>query len=96
MILEVAIFAVKPDAIAEGCRIGAPAKDPANPDWQLKAKEISGGHGVDQVLDVGGRDTLSKALEILAYGGHIAFTRHVEFRKIIDVKYKKAHKDDHH
>ena len=44
----------------------------ANPDWQLKAKEISGGHGVDQVLDVGGRDTLSKALEILAYGGHIA------------------------
>jgi NADPH:quinone reductase-like Zn-dependent oxidoreductase len=35
-------------------------------------KGISGGHGVDQVLDVGGRDTLSKALEILAYGGHIA------------------------
>lgn len=44
----------------------------SNPDWQLKVKEISGGHGVDQVLDVGGRDTLSKALEILAYGGHIA------------------------
>ena len=43
-----------------------------NPDWHLKAKEISGGHGVDQVLDVGGRDTLAKALEILAYGGHIA------------------------
>ena len=44
----------------------------SNPDWHLKAKEISGGHGVDQVLDVGGRDTLAKALEILAYGGHIA------------------------
>jgi NADPH:quinone reductase-like Zn-dependent oxidoreductase len=44
----------------------------ANPDWQLKVKEISGGHGVDQVLDVGGRDTLAKALEILAYGGHVA------------------------
>ena len=43
-----------------------------NPDWQLNVREISGGHGVDQVLDVGGRDTLSKALEILAYGGHIA------------------------
>ncbi len=43
-----------------------------NPDWHLEAREISGGHGVDQVLDVGGRDTLSKALEILAYGGHIA------------------------
>jgi len=41
-------------------------------DWHLKVKEISGGHGVDQVLDVGGRDTLPKALEILAHGGHIA------------------------
>ena len=44
----------------------------SNPDWHLTVKEISGGHGVDQVLDVGGRDTLGKALEILAYGGHIA------------------------
>jgi NADPH:quinone reductase-like Zn-dependent oxidoreductase len=44
----------------------------SNPDWQSEAKDITGDHGVDQVLDVGGRDTLSKALEILAYGGHIA------------------------
>jgi NADPH:quinone reductase-like Zn-dependent oxidoreductase len=44
----------------------------SNPDWQLEVKKISGGDGVDQVLDVGGRDTLAKALEILAYGGHIA------------------------
>jgi NADPH:quinone reductase-like Zn-dependent oxidoreductase len=44
----------------------------SNPDWQLEVKRISGGDGVDQVLDVGGRDTLAKALEILAYGGHIA------------------------
>jgi NADPH:quinone reductase-like Zn-dependent oxidoreductase len=44
----------------------------SNLDWQLEVKKISGGDGVDQVLDVGGRDTLAKALEILAYGGHIA------------------------
>ena len=44
----------------------------SNPDWELEVKKISGGHGVDQVLDVGGRDTLQKALKILAYGGHIA------------------------
>jgi NADPH:quinone reductase-like Zn-dependent oxidoreductase len=44
----------------------------SNPDWQLEVKKISGGDGVDQVLDVGGRDTLAKALKILAYGGHIA------------------------
>lgn len=44
----------------------------ANPEWQSDVKAASGGHGVDQVLDVGGLDTLPKALEILAYGGHIA------------------------
>jgi len=44
----------------------------SNPDWHLEVKKISGGEGVHQVLDVGGRDTLAKALKILAYGGHIA------------------------
>jgi NADPH:quinone reductase-like Zn-dependent oxidoreductase len=44
----------------------------SNPDWQQDVRELTGGHGVDQVLDVGGRGTLGKALEALAYGGHIA------------------------
>lgn len=43
-----------------------------NPNWQIQVRELTRGHGVDQVLDVGGRDTLGKALEALAYGGHIA------------------------
>jgi NADPH:quinone reductase-like Zn-dependent oxidoreductase len=43
-----------------------------NPDWQAEVRALTGGKGVDQVLDVGGRDTLGKALETLAYGGHIA------------------------
>jgi len=43
-----------------------------NPDWQEEVRNLTGGGGVDQVLDVGGRDTLSKAFEALAYGGHIA------------------------
>jgi NADPH:quinone reductase-like Zn-dependent oxidoreductase len=43
-----------------------------NPDWQIEVRKLTGGAGVDQVLDVGGRDTLSKALEALAPGGHIA------------------------
>ncbi len=43
-----------------------------NSDWQLEVRDLTGGHGVDQVLDVGGRDTLGKALEALAYGGHVA------------------------
>lgn len=43
-----------------------------NPDWQKEVRGLTGGTGVNQVLEVGGRDTLGKALEALAYGGHIA------------------------
>jgi len=43
-----------------------------NPEWQKEVRRLTGGAGVDHVLEVGGRDTLSKALEALAYGGHIA------------------------
>jgi len=44
----------------------------STPEWQQEVRELTGGNGVDQVLDVGGRETLSRALEALAYGGHIA------------------------
>jgi NADPH:quinone reductase-like Zn-dependent oxidoreductase len=43
-----------------------------NADWQIEVRELTGGAGVDQVLEVGGKDTLGKALQALAYGGHIA------------------------
>jgi len=43
-----------------------------NPDWQKEVRQLTGGVGVDQVLEVGGRDTLGKALEALGFGGHIA------------------------
>ena len=44
----------------------------SNPEWQSAVRELTAGHGVDQVLDIGGRETLPRALEALAYGGHIA------------------------
>ena len=43
-----------------------------NADWQKEVRAITGGAGVNQVLEVGGQDTLPKALEALAWGGHIA------------------------
>lgn len=43
-----------------------------NPEWQVEVRRLTDGAGVDQVLEVGGRDTLGKALEALAFGGHIA------------------------
>lgn len=44
----------------------------SNPEWQLEVRELTGGHGVDQVLEVGGKGTLPRALDALAYGGHLA------------------------
>jgi NADPH:quinone reductase-like Zn-dependent oxidoreductase len=44
----------------------------SNPDWQTEVRSLTGGAGVDQVLEVGGQDTLPKALQALAYDGHVA------------------------
>jgi NADPH:quinone reductase-like Zn-dependent oxidoreductase len=44
----------------------------ANPEWQNEVRRLTGGAGVDQVLEVGGQDTLPRALQALAFGGHIA------------------------
>jgi NADPH:quinone reductase-like Zn-dependent oxidoreductase len=43
-----------------------------NPDWQNEVRSLTHGAGVDQVLEVGGQDTLPKALQALAYDGHVA------------------------
>ena len=44
-----------------------------NAQWEKTALELTGGSGVDQVLEVGGESTLPKVLEILAYDAHIAY-----------------------
>ena len=44
----------------------------SNPEWQREVRALTGGAGVDQVLEVGGQDTLPRALQALAFGGHIA------------------------
>jgi NADPH:quinone reductase-like Zn-dependent oxidoreductase len=43
-----------------------------NPEWQREVRALTGDDGVEHVLEVGGRDTLPRALEALAYGGHMA------------------------
>ncbi len=43
-----------------------------NPDWQKAVRELTDGVGVKQVLEVGGRSTFAKALEALAFDGHVA------------------------
>jgi NADPH:quinone reductase-like Zn-dependent oxidoreductase len=43
-----------------------------NPEWQDEVRKLTGGAGVDHVLEVGGQDTLPRAMRALAYDGHVA------------------------
>ncbi len=62
------------DKLARAAALGAfgTVNYRSHPDWQLEVRRLTGDAGVDQVLDVGGRETLAKALEALAPGGHVA------------------------
>ena len=43
-----------------------------DPEWQDEVLVLTGGAGVDHVLDVVGQETLNRAISALAYDGHIA------------------------
>ncbi|MBH97046.1 MAG: NAD(P)-dependent alcohol dehydrogenase [Rhodospirillaceae bacterium] len=43
-----------------------------NTEWQKTVLELTEGAGIDHVLDVVGRETLYRAIETLAFDGHIA------------------------
>jgi NADPH:quinone reductase-like Zn-dependent oxidoreductase len=43
-----------------------------NPDWEKKALEITGGRGVDHVIELGGVGTLARSYEAVAFAGKIA------------------------
>jgi NADPH:quinone reductase-like Zn-dependent oxidoreductase len=42
------------------------------PEWETEVRALTGGLGVNQVLEVGGKDSLPRALKSLAVGGHVA------------------------
>ncbi|MDP2228858.1 MAG: NAD(P)-dependent alcohol dehydrogenase [Moraxellaceae bacterium] len=42
------------------------------PDWARRVKDITGGRGVDHVVEVGGAGTLQQSLKALRIGGHIS------------------------
>jgi len=44
----------------------------SNENWEQQVRALTGGVGVDHVLEVGGSDTLQKALAALGYDAHIA------------------------
>lgn len=42
-----------------------------SPDWEKRAKELTGGVGVDHIVEVGGAGTFAKSLRAIKIGGHI-------------------------
>ena len=42
------------------------------PDWEKEVLSLTKNAGVDHILEVGGQDTLPKAIASIAFGGHIA------------------------
>jgi NADPH:quinone reductase-like Zn-dependent oxidoreductase len=43
-----------------------------NADWEKRARELTGGKGVDMIVEVGGAGTLAKSLRAVRTGGYIA------------------------
>lgn len=44
----------------------------STPDWPVVVRELTGGAGVDRVVDVGGLGTLGKSMRCLAADGHLS------------------------
>ncbi|MFI4977010.1 MAG: NAD(P)-dependent alcohol dehydrogenase [Caulobacterales bacterium] len=44
----------------------------ATPDWAKAARELTGGRGVDHVVEVGGAETFRQSIAAAALGGHVA------------------------
>jgi NADPH:quinone reductase-like Zn-dependent oxidoreductase len=44
----------------------------ASPDWGDQAKALTGGRGVDRVVEVGGPDTLAQSVKAVALGGQVS------------------------
>jgi NADPH:quinone reductase-like Zn-dependent oxidoreductase len=42
------------------------------PEWDKKARDLTGGVGVDHVVEVGGAGTLARSLKAMRMGGHVA------------------------
>jgi NADPH:quinone reductase-like Zn-dependent oxidoreductase len=43
-----------------------------NPDWDKRVREVTGGQGVDRIVEVGGAGTLPKSVRAARLGGYIA------------------------
>jgi NADPH:quinone reductase-like Zn-dependent oxidoreductase len=71
---RVLITSSSDDKLARARSLGADAgiNYRTTPDWDRRARELTGGTGVDHVVEVGGAGTLNRSLRAVRTGGHIA------------------------
>ena len=71
---KIIITSSSDDKIARARELGA--HDAVNysthPDWEKRVREITGGRGVDHVIEVGGAGTLAKSMRAVRTGGTIS------------------------
>jgi NADPH:quinone reductase-like Zn-dependent oxidoreductase len=62
------------DKLARGKALGADigVNYKRTPEWDQEVLKVTGGRGVDHVIEVGGAGTLARSMQTVAYGGHIA------------------------
>jgi NADPH:quinone reductase-like Zn-dependent oxidoreductase len=62
------------EKLARGKQLGADhtINYRTTPDWDVMARELTGGRGVDHILEVGGAQTLPQSLRALRKGGRVA------------------------
>jgi NADPH:quinone reductase-like Zn-dependent oxidoreductase len=71
---RVLVTSGRDDKLARALSMGADAGTnyKTNPDWDKWAREQTGGHGADLVVEVGGAGTLERSLKAVRAGGHVA------------------------
>ena len=62
------------EKIARGKALGADAgvNYKRTPEWDREVLELTGGRGVDHVIELGGPGTLARSMRSVAYAGHLA------------------------
>jgi len=57
-------------------QLGVAAADCINykttPEWATKVRELTGGEGVDQVVEVGGPNTITQSIKATRFSGEIS------------------------
>jgi NADPH:quinone reductase-like Zn-dependent oxidoreductase len=88
---EVIITSSSDEKLARARKLGADhvINYKQHPKWSTQVREITGGRGVDHVVEVGGAETLQESLKSVRLGGHISVigvlsgpTKAVEIRYI--------------